>query len=189
MYYGKNPCLGCGRTGEERHRGMKDQLCWDCQEAIKAGYDVIKNKKRNEEEFASVTIANYSFRFLQTELPGPARKMPDKMPYVADGFEQDKKKDKDYPGSSRELLDAFANILQELNHGERPVKKRYWMEESWHENTYYIKKGIAKQIYDFVLCLSRYCNRIKREEFERGKNLLISLNSGEITLGELEGRR
>lgn len=48
-YQGKEPCAGCGRTGEERPRFEKNGLCDDCQNALKIGKALVdeRNLDRN----------------------------------------------------------------------------------------------------------------------------------------------
>lgn len=43
-YEGKQPCAGCGRTGEEEPRAKKDGLCHECSEAIKLGRMMIQER-------------------------------------------------------------------------------------------------------------------------------------------------
>lgn len=43
-YEGKQPCAGCGRTGEEVPRGKKDGLCRECAEAVKLGRMMIQER-------------------------------------------------------------------------------------------------------------------------------------------------
>ena len=43
-YEGKQPCAGCGRTGEEVPRDKKDGLCRECAEAVKLGRMMIQER-------------------------------------------------------------------------------------------------------------------------------------------------
>lgn len=49
-YDGKEPCIGCGKTGAEITRDSKNCLCPKCQEALRLGYDLIKTR-RTEQTF------------------------------------------------------------------------------------------------------------------------------------------
>ena len=44
MYKGKEKCVGCGRTGEERWRVSKDSLCHECQDALAIGKALIEER-------------------------------------------------------------------------------------------------------------------------------------------------
>lgn len=42
MYEGAAPCPGCGKPGSEKARNSKDGLCYDCEQAIRLGYNLIE---------------------------------------------------------------------------------------------------------------------------------------------------
>ena len=44
MYKGKLPCIGCGKSGEEAHRQSKDCLCEDCENSLKIGRAIVKER-------------------------------------------------------------------------------------------------------------------------------------------------
>ena len=67
LYKGKNPCPGCGRTGEEHPRFSKDGLCMECAEALKIGKALIeeRNLERGSyclEELTKAFLTWYTIR-------------------------------------------------------------------------------------------------------------------------------
>lgn len=51
MYNGKLRCPGCGRTGEEAPRQSKDCLCKDCENALKIGLAVVKERNLESKSY------------------------------------------------------------------------------------------------------------------------------------------
>lgn len=41
LYEGKEPCPGCGRTGIQVPRTYKSGLCYDCEQNLKLGKQIV----------------------------------------------------------------------------------------------------------------------------------------------------
>lgn len=73
LYRGKQPCVGCGRTGEEKPRYYKDCLCPDCQRQLKLGKEVekfygVEHSTVTIPELSRVEMQWYKIPFIQTAL-------------------------------------------------------------------------------------------------------------------------
>lgn len=44
FYEGKEPCPGCGRTGELVARKSKNSLCYDCENTLRIGQAIVKER-------------------------------------------------------------------------------------------------------------------------------------------------
>lgn len=187
MYDKLAPCLGCGITGEEKPRPSKDELCWDCREAIKIGVDIIKNQKRDAGKFTSIQISPYYMQFLEGKRPKNQKRL-EQFPHISDENHWGKNKGV-MAGSSKDVSNKFQAMLMELNAGKRPTNNNYRMDDAHHDQIYYIPANLADKLADFINALSVYCNIIADEEFARGKQLLVNLNEGSLTLKELEARK
>lgn len=62
-YEGKEPCQGCGRTGSERFRWSKNQLCPDCQAIFEKGKCLESDSKIKE----YVGVRQFMFAFNSLE--------------------------------------------------------------------------------------------------------------------------
>jgi hypothetical protein len=63
MYEGKDPCPGCGRTGEEVARERRDGLCYDCQQELAIGHSIAKerNLSRNFYKMSDLLIGQMTW--------------------------------------------------------------------------------------------------------------------------------
>ena len=187
-YEGKQPCAGCGRTGEEEPRFRKDGLCRDCEEAVKLGKMMIKERDLKRtfyrlDEFMTTHITwydipipeiDYALRYLlwqfsQFDQDHVCGKRTEKGGFdtICGRFDAITARDTfvlpvcvyDAAKELCEKILAAANTLKE--------ERRHYREE--------LDKELAAQK-----------NEIYNDGVAHGRNLLNQLNRGEITAKDIE---
>lgn len=184
LYRGKQPCAGCGKTGEVNPRISKDCLCFDCQRDLKLGREVAKfygveHSTVTLKELSRVEMQWYKIPYIQTALQKFLESVSEfSLDYVkryanvpADNFLVGE------PGSgtgstkfviptksieaAKELCKAFEDKMWEVKRKEEGLRAE-------------MKEELAKER-----------DKIYNEGVRKGRNLLAQLNSGEITLNDL----
>lgn len=187
MYEGKEPCPGCGRSGAEVARSKKQELCYDCQQKLRLGDSLAKERglERNYYRMDELTTANMTWYVVSIkEIDQPLRKLFKTLSQfninqVCANYSSSSFLGGD--GSSvtahdtfvlpkitveaaKELCEAIKEVSWKLRREEREYKER-------------LDKELAEQK-----------NEIYNEGVEYGRNLLFQLNNGEICIGDFTKR-
>lgn len=187
-YEGKQPCAGCGRTGEEVPRDKKDGLCRECAEAIKLGRMMIQERdlKRTYyriDEFMSTHMTWYTIPV--PEIDRAVRNLLRQFSQFDNNHVCGKhEKAKDYDticgslnaGTARDtfiLPVAVYEAAKELCTTVLEAAKRLKQE----------KENYRKEL-DEELAAQK--NEIYNEGVAHGRNILNQLNSGEITAKDID---
>lgn len=189
-YRGPKPCPGCARPGNEKQRGAVDELCSDCKTLIKLGQGVIAEKPN---QYSSITIEPYLFGPLEYNIQGKTKDYrsnknfkTEHPVYISD--QNHSKKDNNNPGSSKDLNEKFQALLKTIDQGKKAsdnVKHHIRGEGCFFgRDTVYLHNDTALAVFDLVDSMARWSQRIQKQAYTEGKNLLVGLASGDMTLKE-----
>ena len=190
VYKGKEPCQGCGRSGEEVPRLNKNCLCSECAEALNLGKALVKDRDLKRNYYKIDDIANAHMEWYIIPISNIDRALRD----LLKTFSQFDTRNASYKGNpqSRFLAgradsgtsaDNFvlpdvtfdaAKRLTEL------LKDACWKLKEEREN---YEQRIEKQCREE---LRQEKNRIFNDGVNHGRNLLMQLNSGEISVNDFE---
>ena len=173
MYKGKEICQGCGKSGVEKQRWEKDSLCQECKNLLQLGQ---ARDFDNKIEYVGVTDWHNG-----------------------------------YQNIGDVSLDKFANkILEALHNPTAEIKERInFPRQQYLGQTYYkIPKNTAEPLKQFFLDLNEFARQVKdakekainsanahilsekikifNEGVDAGKNLLIQLNNGTLTVSDFD---
>lgn len=181
-YYGTAPCLGCGRTGEERHRKSKDSLCDECQKYLAVGRAVSKERELERCWYRMDDLCNARMTYntihnkeigerLKTLLgtfsefqQGNAGKFMElSRPDATSGSDTFVLPVKTFE-AAKELVETIGQVALELDEDKRTYQEQ-------------LKKEAAAE-------LAEQKNAIYNEGVAHGRNLLMQLNNNEITADE-----
>lgn len=183
MYKGAKPCVGCGRTGEEHPRFSKDGLCNECLTKLNLGREMsefygMKFARVTLPELSTVDMKWYEIPYIQSALQEFLESVSE---FSVRFAERHGEKPIDsfivgYPGSScgsnefviptksvqaaRNLCKAFKEKMIELEVRERNMRA------------------------DLKEELNKEREKIFNEGVRHGRNLLLQLNNGEISIND-----
>jgi len=174
-YKGKAVCVGCKLSGEENPRIAKDELCNSCKRLLELG----KGVKENSDGYSIIQLGRWNIHHAALK----KEDRPDKFNfYQGTGNPY-------YVGNdiSGNLCITFNNLMKTIDAGEKDkIEYRVFMKE--HGETIFVKTETALAYYEFIKSLVIYSRAIAETEFKRGKQLLIGLNNGTLTLKDFEER-
>ena len=179
MYRGSKPCIGCG---ENNTRPSADSLCYVCQKHLRIGQEVEESREKKNSRVATMGRFKHNMGTHSLKTDGKYGKTyVDRIKYIGE---------RNGKGIDKELVNAYNKILDELNIGYRENPETYIYVEgsSYGSDWIYIEENLAILISDFLEKLAEYTKILSEESFERGKNLLVGLNEGTITLKDFEER-
>ena len=181
LYKGKEPCLGCGRTGEEKPRYSKDCLCPDCQDTLNIGRTLVKEKNLDRKNYNMDELMTAFMTWYAVPVP-----------------EIDK--------ALRELLRTFSQFDTRYSGGVSALQTKFLAGQAGsgtsHENfclpicTFEAARNLCKIIektsWDLKKDREHYKEELEKElakqkdeifneGVEKGRNLLMQLNNNEIT--------
>lgn len=185
LYKGTAPCPGCGRTGEEVARSSKESLCHDCLDTLKIGRAIVKERNLDRKYFLMDDLTMGYMVWYQI-------------------------RDKDIDKSLRELLRTFSQF--DCRYAEGYRQQNYMLagyagsgtsSDSFvlPKVTFEAAKKLCHAIEDAVVELNRERdnykdeldkklneerNRIYNDGVAHGRNLLMQLNRGEISVNDFE---
>lgn len=205
MYKGKAPCPGCARTGEEYPRESKASLCWDCKDALRHGRRVLEVQKAMDGVFVRVRIRPRAFQYVYSSRETGTvewdknqefdRLMRDALTSVSEYFALQKVKvtdPQDIPGFRPEDYGLFT-FTANNNWRDDVFILPLEIAESWcrlFSLVYEVAKvnwtafkGMEQEIRSKVhQAVVGEKNKIYNEGVDHGRNLLIQLNEGDITM-------
>lgn len=187
MYEGNEPCPGCGRSGTEVARNKKQSLCYDCQQKLRLGDSLAKERglERNYYRMDDLTTANMTWYIVSiNEIDRPLRNLFRTLSQFRIDQANESYASSSYLGggasaitahdtfvlpkitfeAAKELCEAIKEVSWKLRREEREYKER-------------LDKELAEQK-----------NEIFNEGVEYGRNLLFQLNNGEISIGDFTKR-
>lgn len=185
LYKGTAPCPGCGRTGEEVARSSKESLCYDCIDTLKIGRTIVKERNLDRKRFLMDDLTTGFMTWYQI-------------------------RDKDIDKSLRELLWTFSQFDSRYAVGycrQDSMLAGYAGGGTSHDCfvlpkvTFEAARKLCHAIKDAVDELNRERdnykdeldkklneerNRIYNDGVAHGRNLLMQLNRGEISVNDFE---
>lgn len=184
-YEGSAPCPGCGRTGEQVARKAKDALCHDCQEQLRIGRAIAQERQleRNYYKMEDIIVAELTWYTI------PVAEIDKKLRNLLWTFSVFDSRNASYIPSNEGCLagrieattarDRFVLPRVTLDAAKElcgALKDACWDLKEQREN---YRKELDAQLADQK-------NEIFNQGVARGRNLLLQLNSGEITLQEFQ---
>lgn len=184
-YEGSAPCPGCGRTGEQVARKAKDALCHDCQEQLRIGRAIAQERQleRHYYKMDDLIVAEPTWYTI------PIDEIDKKLRNLLRTFSVFDSRNASYASGNERCLagrleattarDAFVLPRVTLDAAKElcgALKDACWDLKEQREN---YRKELDAQLADQK-------NEIFNQGVARGRNLLLQLNSGEITLQEFQ---
>ena len=188
LYKGKQKCAGCGRTGEECPRFEKDGLCHDCAEKLRLGREVAAQLATEYSEvrfpeLSTIHMTWYEIPFIQYAFKNFINRMTEFSTKFASKY-------------GKTALDDF--VLGRADCGTWydtfvvPTEAVEPLKELCHalqDKMLEVKLKEDNMHRDLMKELDMEREEIYNEGVKRGRNLLAQLNSGEITVRELNERQ
>lgn len=180
-YNGQAPCPGCGRTGEQVARKAKDALCHDCEEQLRIGRAIARDRQleRNYYRLDDLIIAKMTWYTIQVE------EIDKKLRNLLRTFSVFDARNASYIPSHEACLagrieavtahDCFVLPRVTLDAAKElcgALKDACWDLKKQREN---YRKELDAQLADQK-------NEIFNQGVARGRNLLLQLNRGEISI-------
>ena len=186
-YEGKEPCPGCGRTGEQVARDSRNGLCYDCQKKLRLGESLVKERgmERNYYKMDDLVAANMTWYVVSIrEIDRALRRLFSTLSQFnldqaiwLSGIDS-------YLGHQADAVTAHDTFImprvtfeaaQELCDAIKEVSQKLRKEECEY------RKRLEKEVAEMK-------NDIYNDGVEHGRNLLFQLNNGEISLEDFSKR-
>lgn len=188
LYKGKQRCAGCGRTGEECPRFEKDGLCHDCAEKLRLGREVAAQLATEYSEvrfpeLSTIHMTWYEIPFIQYAFKNFINRMTEFSTKFASKY-------------GKTALDDF--VLGRADCGTWydtfvvPTEAVEPLKELCHalqDKMLEVKTKEDNMRRNLMKELDMEREEIYNEGVKHGRNLLAQLNSGEITVRELNERQ
>lgn len=194
MYNGKIRCPGCGRTGEEAPRKSKDCLCEDCENSLKIGRAIVK-----ERNLESKNYCLDEFKVGKIKWNTYTYNVENALINLLNTFSQFKETNKIWgfpeslyfnrlisnlgeshkvilPTETFEAAKRLCEVLKELNDDLEEKSKSYKA---------VLDKELAEKKNQLYKELAEKKNEIYNDGVRYGRNLLVQLNNGEIAPNEI----
>lgn len=155
-YKGDTPCPGCGKTGREKERYRKDDLCWDCKRLLGLGKEISEIRANQTDKIAEVSIYMTGLQYLSS---GETH---------------------DCIAAFREFLISISDKEKFANCQSRYIGC-YDHSDSKNIRGIKITPESADHLESFVMALNQYSKAIYDDGVKHGSNLLMQLNEGELT--------
>lgn len=184
-YEGSAPCPGCGRTGEQVARKAKDALCHDCQEQLRIGRAIAQERQleRNYYKMEDIIDAELTWYTI------PVAEIDKKLRNLLWTFSVFDSRNASYIPSNEGCLagrieattarDRFVLPRVTLDAAKElcgALKDACWDLKEQREN---YRKELDAQLADQK-------NEIFNQGVARGRNLLMQLNRGEVSLQDFQ---
>jgi len=194
MYKGKITCIGCGKTGEEAPRKSKDCLCDDCENSLKIGRAIVKERNLESKSYCldEFKIGSFKWNTYTDDIENA-------LINLLNSFSQFKETNKIWGfreslyynkllssyGASHEVIlpvetfEAAKRLCETLKKANDELKeKRQTYKEEVFKELIAEKHKLYKEIADEK-------NKIYNDGVHYGRNLLVQLNNGEIAPNEI----
>jgi hypothetical protein len=181
LYKGNAPCLGCGRTGEERPRYSKDSLCPDCQAALEIGKTIVKEKELDRKFYSmdELMTANMTWYAI------PVQEIDNALRKLLHTFSQFDTRYAKWKGGTQDTYLAghagcgTANdrfCIPTITFDAAKELCQTIKDAAWE-----LKSKTEKYREELQAELASEKDRIFNEGVEKGRNILMQLNNNEIT--------
>lgn len=180
-YTGKEVCQGCKISGSDAPRNNKNDLCHKCSEILKIGkssdkessikYTLVKDWNNgfnhiNWDDKCLDTLANNLLRALDNNYANTKHEISTKRAqYLGHKYYK-------IPEGVAEALNEFLNSLDK----EIAAIRKKYKDADEHAST------------AVDIAVSKERDKIYQEGIDKGKSLLIQLNSGQVTMSEFENK-
>lgn len=194
-YRGAAPCVGCGTTGADRARKTKDSLCHVCKDTLQRGIKARKEEQelsdKHQGEIVRLRLGsdNILNGQLEWETDGNFVKATEKTLYLSSyrGGDRPEKE-----GGNGQMSRAFLSLLKHLAipnfSPTEKVKHQLTKGRGDYENgvriTLHFTVVQAEYIFELWDAIAKYAKRADKEAYDRGKNLLMGLASGDMSIRE-----
>lgn len=178
-YNGKEPCAGCGLSGEKRSRTSSKDLCPVCKDFLLLGKSRDWEQKikyiRVRDWWSGYNSIDFDDNLLDKLGNDLLAALDNKFAEVKSATEFPRTQ---YLGSAfynipEGVVEPLRNFLDGLNKKISEIRKTKDEAES------FAKSAVTKMV-------SKERTKIYNEGIARGKQLLVQLNKGEVTLGEFD---
>lgn len=183
MYKGKLPCIGCGKSGEEAPRKSKDCLCEDCENSLKIGKAIVKERNLESknyclDEFKIGSIKWYTY----------TDNVEEALINLLNTFSQFKEKNLIWGFGESLYYNKLVSNLGASNEVVLPKEtfdaaKALCVALKEVNDDLDRKRRTYKAVLDKELAAEK--NKIYNDGVRYGRNLLVQLNNGEITPNEI----
>ena len=175
-YLGDYPCPGCGKSGTEIFRTSKYALCNNCKELLEIG----KSVKALDNKFAgiSVNIFNNGNGFIDSRNNNNYIKTT---PLVYMNTVMDIKKE----GETEKLSKAIYRLVKSCHFANKDSEFELKASD-YMGDRFVVSVEFAEAFKEMMDAIGKYSQAIEKEYFNKGKNLLKGLASGDLTLKDFE---
>lgn len=182
-YEGPAPCPGCGRTGEQVARKAKDALCHDCEEQLRIGRAIAQERQleRNFYRLEDLMTAQMTWYTI------PIREIEMKVCNILRTFSAFDVRHAGYT-SNQQLVGRFDAVTARHNIVLPVVTYEAAKDlcEALKDACWDLKEQRKNYQKELDAQLAEQKNEIFNQGVARGRNLLLQLNRGEITIQEFE---
>ena len=189
-YEGKEPCPGCGRTGEEVARDGKNVLCYDCAQSLLIGKALVKERNLDRKWYRLDDMIEAEMTWYTIPLNDISKAVCE----LLRTFSQFDVRNVSRRGSSMDC--QLAGTPSAITSRDRFIlpavtfeaakklcgmlKDACWQLKREQDN---YRRELDKQNDEYMKAEK---NRIYNEGVAYGRNLLTQLNNGEIGVNEFE---
>lgn len=184
-YEGPAPCPGCGRTGEQVARKAKDALCYDCEEQLRIGRAIARERQleRNFYRLEDLMTAQMTWYTI------PIREIEMKVCNLLRTFSAFDMRHAGYTSkSNRQLAGRVDAVTARYNIVLPAVTYEAAKDlcEALKDACWDLKEQRRNYQKELDEQLDEQKNEIFNQGVARGRNLLLQLNRGEITIQQFE---
>lgn len=174
IYKGKEPCHGCGITGEDKPRRIKNSLCRDCEKCMTRGKAIFAHENIKYTKFM------YTWHHFCGEVDALARKILGRLTImgIPDCFVTDGESLRGHGTRHTEMYVIPTSIYNEIIPFFVKLSDRLEEIKSLEEGMESKAKKMVQDRFDEVY----------NQGIERGNNLLLSLVEGDVTMGQLTAK-
>lgn len=191
-YEGKHPCPGCGLSGEENPRNLKDELCYDCKKLLEFGREQkeLVEQRPPEMPYVKVSIPWYTLTgkiqlSVSSEGDIYSRDTVEtrpkyRVPYISDrDFEHN---------NSKTLLKAYQEFIESIaiNDSTKQLIGTLRFGDDSRDVIGLIPVNVARKFVLFIGELTKVFEAEKLIEKDKALKFLQELNTGSISLAKFD---
>ncbi len=178
-YEGKQPCAGCGKSGEDKPRASKDELCEDCKTHIIIGRELKKDLR--DKDYILASAQWYKLEFYNSKIGG--EEISQAFNKLFDLLER--------PGLpwydrielvKREGVTSCRSMVMRTDYA---LAIKALVDALQKQQSAY-RKGMEQIEKDRADVIKKTKNKLFNDGVKYGRSLLVQLNKGEITLADFE---
>lgn len=181
-YEGKAPCPGCGKTGEEKPRESKDGLCYDCEHQLAIGRAISEERDLQRKHYRLEELCVGEMSWYTIRVPELEHAVIDLLQTFSQFNEKYAMYSYNHVLAGR--IDAVTGTYR-LVLPERTFEAAKKLCEVLREAASQLINERDSFKAELYTELAKQKSAIFNEGVKKGRNLLVQLNAGEITLDEL----